>query len=383
METRRESEAEEWAESWRNDHLRTLAAFANSGDGGILKIGVNDKGEVVGVRNAKKLAEEIPGIVSSKLGFFPQVEARTSDGKEYVVVRIRSQPSAASYNGRFYIRSGSATREISGREIVELQMEKEGIAWADRKADGASEDDLSREALEYLVRLGKSKRRLPDGSSADNALGILRHLDLIRDGRITISAALLFHPRPESLFPGACVRIGAFSGDGRLLRDDSIEGPVIMQPEETVEALYEKHIQGTYSIKGLYRETERPYPDRAVREAVLNMIVHRDYSVPRPSTVRVYPDRVEMFSYGGLPKGWTVQKLLSDHETMPRNYKIARAFYSAGLAEQWGTGIKAIFDSCREAGLPDPEYSEADGGVRLVLRRAESAPRLGILGKDS
>jgi len=363
-----ENQAVEYKESWNDRHLATLAAMAN-GSGGVLFIGKNDDGVATGIRNARKLMEELPNIINNKLGFLPTVEPKTENGHECVEIMIKSQPSPVSYNGRFYVRSGSTTHEIKGHEIIELYLKKEGISWTDRVAAEISINDLSTQALEYLVRRGKERKRLPEYVSSDNPSAIMRYLDLMETDKLTLAGALLFHPRPGSVLQGAYLEIGVFSSDNRLLRDDHVEGPLITQPEEALEVLFEKHIQGEYYIDGVERKTKYAYPRGALREALINAVVHKDYSFMYPSTVRVYPDRVEIFNYGRLPEGWTVETLLSEHESIPGNFRLARAFYSAGLSEKWGSGIEKIFNECKLAGIVEPEYRTNGREVRIIFRK--------------
>ena len=363
-----EKQVVEYEESWNDKHLAVLSAMAN-GSGGVLFIGKNNDGATTGVRNARKLMEELPGMINSKLGFLPSLEPKKDNGLEYVEVWVKSQPSPISYNGRFYVRSGSTTNEIKGHEIIELHLRKEGISWTDKVSEKTLLSELSPMALEYIVKRGKEKRRLPEYVSMDNPLALLRHLDLMEGDRLTLAGALLFHPRPGSVIQGAYMEIGVFSSDNRLLRDDHVEGPLITQPEEALELLYEKHIQGEYYIDGIERKTRYPYPKGALREALVNCAVHKDYSFMLPSTVRVYPDRVEVFNYGKLPDGWTLETMLSGHESIPGNFKLARAFYSAGQSEKWGSGIQKIFCECRDAGIDDPEYRTEGNGVRVIFRK--------------
>jgi ATP-dependent DNA helicase RecG len=197
---------------------------------------------------------------------------------------------------------------------------------------------------------------------------LLRHFDLLDGDAMRKACAILFHPEPDRVVLGAYVEIGIFSAEGELLREDTVKSPAIMQPEAAVNLIYEKHIQGTYRIDGLFRETEYAYPRVAVREALTNAIVHRDYSVFLPTAVSIYPDSLEIMNYGGLPAGWTVDKLLAKHNSVPRNFRMARVFHDAGLIEKWGTGINTIFKACREAGTADPEYEVGKGEVRVTFR---------------
>lgn len=362
-----ESEREEWKRVWNDKCLENISAFANA-DGGVLIIGKNDDGSMEGVSNASKLMDDVPNIVYSKFGFLPRIERVAVDGKECIEVYIKPQSRPISLDGRFYIRSGSTTRELSGKELEDLIMERRGITWTDFLAIDVEVKDLSEEAIGYMANLGIDKGRLPRYAVSEGPVPLLKHFDLLDGKAMRKACAILFHPEPDRVVLGSYIEIGVFSAEGKLLREDTVKCPAIMQPEAAVNLIYEKHIQGTYRIDGLFRETDYAYPRVAVREALTNAIVHRDYSVFLPTAVSIYPDSLEILNYGGLPQGWTVDDLLAKHSSVPRNFRMARVFHDAGLIEKWGTGINTIFNACREAGVADPEYSANNREVRVTFR---------------
>jgi ATP-dependent DNA helicase RecG len=110
----------------------------------------------------------------------------------------------------------------------------------------------------------------------------------------------------------------------------------------------------------------------------LNAVVHKDYSTGIPIQIRVYKDKVNIFNSGGLPDGWTVDKLLSWHESSPRNPLIAGAFFRSGMIETWGRGIEKIMTACREEGKPEPLFDSSQSGVR-VLFTDNAQPASGII----
>lgn len=160
----------------------------------------------------------------------------------------------------------------------------------------------------------------------------------------------------EKFVTGAYIQIGEFTDNGILKRDDYVYGPVICQPERALEILYDKYIPGTYLYDGIFRRSFFRYPQDALREAILNATQHKDYSIPRPIFIRVYPDHIWINNAGDLPTGWDKKMLVGPHTLMPRNPKMALAFYVAGLTEKWGQGIEKILDVCKEAKCQRPKF---------------------------
>jgi ATP-dependent DNA helicase RecG len=185
------------------------------------------------------------------------------------------------------------------------------------------------------------------------------------------SGAVLFMGNPWGVSHATPVKIGAFNERGVLLRDDVVECPVIMQPDRVMDILLNKYVQGTNEVVGLMMTVKYPYPERALREAVMNAIVHRDYSSVVETCIRVYPDRVRISNPGRLPNGWTKDGLAGEHGSEPANPKIARAFFSMGYIEKYGTGIGMMRGECAAAGVPEPEYVVEKRVVGVIFRLPE------------
>lgn len=366
-----ESESIEWKRSWSDKCYKVLAGFSNV-SGGILILGKDDDGTVYGLKSPEKLMEDIPNGVKDKLRFIPALERFSDNGRECIRITVRPQKHPVYYDGQYYVRAGSVTTLLEGHELTLALMKREGISWTDRVADGIDASDLSKDAVDYFVGLARDKGRIPIYAGSDNVPAILKHLDLLEDGKLRIAGALLFHPEPDHIVLGTTIDIGVFSEDGALLRDDVIRGPLIMQPDKAVEMLYEKHIQGTYYIDGMERKTRYDYPKAAIRESIMNAVIHKEYSRFLPVTVRIYPDRLEIFNHGKLPEGWTIDRLIGEHGSEPRNFRMAKVFYDAGRIERWGVGIGTILRSCRDSGMPDPKFEVFSGGLRITFTPAVS-----------
>ena len=120
-------------------------------------------------------------------------------------------------------------------------------------------------------------------------------------------------------------------------------------------------------MRGVERKDVWDYPLPALREAVINALIHRDYLEPGDVQIKIYDDRIWFWNPGKLPEGLTVDMLKRDHPSIPRNRLLATVFYFAGLIEKWGSGTKRIVELCREQGLPEPDFKEEMGGFSVVF----------------
>jgi len=365
-----ESEQIEWKESWSDNYLETICAFANSQSGGSLVIGKNDKGEIVGIRNAKKLLEEIPNTVKNLMNFHPNVEAFSEEGKTFIIVSIKPQDEAVDLRGVFYRRSGSTTVRVTGRDLKPFIMERGGLVWTDLISKKAKLSDISPEAVSAFIKRGQEVKRISPSADPKDVEGVLRHYKLMTDEGLTNAGALLFSNDPTNTSYAAVTKIGLFATkNGRLLMEDIINGPVIFQPDETLKRLIDKYTQPRFRIKDFLTRVEAyQYPPEALREAIINAVVHRQYMSRQETTIRVYPDSVEIYNPGNLPKGWTEETLLAKHNSEPANPLIARVFHDMGLIEEWGVGISFIREECEKAGIPEPLYDVDVDGIRIIFR---------------
>jgi ATP-dependent DNA helicase RecG len=367
-----ESQTEEWKESWRADYLNTLCAFANT-DGGTMFIGKNNKGDVVGVRNHKKLLEEIPNSVYNKLNFHPVVKEVTENGKIMVTVNIEPQKEAIFLDGCVHIRSGSTTVKLAGSQLIEFLLKKSGRSWTDISTDEVKMNELSQEAIDFFVKKGMESGRMSPAAKGNSNESLLRYYKLMGDDGLRRSGAILFLEYPGMTFHSPTIKIGAFTGDGTMLRHDKIDCPVIMQPDKVMGVLLDKYIQGVDEVERLMMVRKYPYPVKALRESVMNAITHRDYSSVAETYIKVFPDRVVVSNPGKLPDGWTTDRLLKEHESKSPNPNIAHAFYDIGYNEKWGRGIEMIRKECEAMGIPMPIYTAENGRIAVMFKEAPKA----------
>jgi len=163
------------------------------------------------------------------------------------------------------------------------------------------------------------------------------------------------------------VRIGRFKTETTIIDDKWIKGNLFQQFEETLNILRQS-ISVRYEIKGIEREDVWDYPIPALREAVLNALIHRDYfDIANFIVIKVYDGHIWFSNPGGLPEGITLEELKRPHKSFLRNPLIAKVFYLAGYIEQYGSGTVRMVEWMREAGLPEPEYKEEMGGFSVYF----------------
>lgn len=367
VSTKQESQYTEWKESWKDDYLKCLCAFANT-IGGTLYVGINDKGKVIGLRDAKKLLENLPNKIRNKLGVIADVRLCESEDAEYVSIEVPAYHYLVSYEGKYYKRTGSTTQELSGRELEDVLLKRRNKSWDELSLPGVSIDELSEHAFEVFRK--KCLDRQPDnrGILHDSREVILRNLQLIApDGYLTHAAVLLFHPHPEKFFFGATIQVGYFRSESDLAYHDEFSGALIEQVDKLEDIIFTKYLKPHISYDGFQRLERYIVPRIALREGLLNAIVHRDYASYNNIQIKVFDDHIVIYNPGHLPDNWTIQDLTLPHYSCPYNPLIAGAFTKTGEVEKWGRGIETMLRACKEANMPKLKY-EYKGSYALIFK---------------
>jgi ATP-dependent DNA helicase RecG len=178
------------------------------------------------------------------------------------------------------------------------------------------------------------------------------------------------------------VKIGRFrANDYDLLFQETAEGNLIHLLQDVPEILNKKFFVKPVHFEGLLRIEKGEYPVAALREMLLNALVHRDY-MGSTVQIRMYDDRFSIWNEGMLPQGLTLEALKQQHSSRPRNPVLADVCFKGGYIDAWGSGTLKIINSCRDAGLPEPEIKEKDGGIMVTLLKdiltREQLQKLGL-----
>lgn len=199
----------------------------------------------------------------------------------------------------------------------------------------------------------------------------MEKLHLKNAGFLTNAAMLLFSADPEKWLLGAFAKIGYFETDADLLYQDEIHGSILDQVDKIVELVYLKYMKAKISYEGIQRIERYFVPEEALRESLLNAIIHNNYSSGIPIQISVYEDRLYIANCGQLPESWTVENLMAKHASQPFNPHITHVFYLAGFIESWGRGIEKICDACRKDGIPQPKYTIHTGDIMIKFTAPE------------
>ena len=362
-----ESQHLEFKRLWKDEYLKWICAFANT-NGGTLMLGYNDQGEAVGLKNIDKLLEDIPNKVRDVLGILIDVNLITENNLSTLHLKVAPYPYPISYKGEYHYRSGSTKQELKGAALDKFLMRKQGITWDAVPVPGVKITDLNEKALNYFREQAIHNQRLPNTLINESSAGLLEKLRLTTGDYLKRAAIMLFHPEPDYFVTGAVIKIGAFgTSNADLLHHDEITGNLFTQVEEALEVIKLKYLKASISYGELYRKERFPLPIPALREALLNAVVHKDYASHTAIQISIYPNKLMLWNPGQLPESWTLEKLLSKHESIPYNPDIANAFFRAGLIESWGRGIERIIEACQQDNYPAPQWKLEPNGLWVVF----------------
>ncbi len=354
----------EFKTNWHDEHLKIITAFANS-QGGKIYFGVDDKGNIIGIKDAKKLLESLPNKIRNRLGITVSVNLLTQENKEYIEIDVKPSNFPVSCDGKFYIRSGSTTQELTGQELANFLLEKSGITWDELFEERARLEDIDLSTLTKFKNLAKDK--IPSIVQDENPVMILEKLKLIENGKIRRAGVLLFGKNPQKLYLQAFVKVGKFKSPTEILFHDLIEGNLFEQLEKTVDILKSKYLMSRIEFEGIYRREKLEYPYTALREAIINALIHRDYSGTSHIQIRVYDDKLVIMNEGELPPDLPIEKLKTEHISKPKNPLLASVFYLAGFIEAWGSGTLKIVEECKREGLPEPDFENEYNVMKVIF----------------
>ncbi|WP_262363743.1 RNA-binding domain-containing protein [Aliarcobacter cryaerophilus] len=369
-----ESQNIEFKQSWRDEYIKWLSAFGNT-DGGKLYIGVDDKGEIKGIDNAKKLLEDIPNKVRDILGIMVDVNLLQDEDKEYLEIITHKYPYPISYKGSYYYRSGSTTQELKGVALDKFLLRKQGKTWDSVPVPYFGATDLDPYAFKLFREKAEKKRRIDPELLKENDDVLVDKLRLREGDYLKRAAALLFAKEPMKYVMGSLIKIGYFKSNTELIYQDVIEGNLFEQVDKVMELIFTKYLSAFITYEGIQRVESFPISELAFREALINAVVHKDYSSQNSIQISVYDDKLLMWNAGDLPQNWTIDTLLRKHTSEPHNPLIAYPFFLAGYIESWGRGIEKIIEESQKFNGITPQFKWENGlWVEFYFNTDKSSP---------
>ena len=369
----------EYKQSWHDDYIKWVCGFANA-QGGVIYIGKDDNGNVVGIDDFKKLMDDIPNKIKNAIGIMVVVNLHEETGKYFIEIVTHPYSVPISLRGRYYYRSGSTKQELTGASLNEFLLKKSGKTWDDVLEPRASFDDIDEKTVSTFLKASENAGRLPENEGL--ALSeLFEKLRLTENGHLKRAALILFGKDPGKFYPNTFVKIGRFGKPARLSGGDDAdikfqeteEGNLIRLLQAVLNQLNHKFLIRPIEFEGMHRIEKGEYPVAAIREMLLNALVHRNY-MGAPIQIRVYDDKLSIWNEGTLPDGLTLEALKRSHSSRPRNPIIADVCFRGGYIDAWGRGTIKIIDTCKQAVLPEPEMKELDGGFIITLFKDNITP---------
>lgn len=359
-----ESDQVEFKESFSDDVIISLVAFANS-KGGKVYVGIHDNGTISGVNLGKESINKWINEIKNKTNpsLLPDFEEIEVDGKKIVVLYTIEYPvKPVSMKARFYKRVSSSNHLMSITEIANEHLKTINSSWDFYIDSNHSLQHISYEKVNRCVEQMKRYTLFDRFKTADE---FLEKFEIVRNNQLTFGAYLLF---AKDYCAISDVQIGRFKGSTTIIDSLSLNSDIISEVDEIM-LFIKKHLNVEYIITGEPQRTERfDYPPEAIREVIVNMIAHRDYRDSSASIIKIFDDRIEFYNPGRLYGDQSVSDLLSgNYVSKSRNKLIAKVFKELGLIESYGSGIGRIRKICSEYGLIEPEFKEVSSGFMVTL----------------
>ena len=385
----KENTTTEFKKEYVDEIKKTIVAFANT-DGGDLYIGLNDNGSVEGVPDAAgtmlKVSNSIRDAIKPDVTLFVNTEIIIIESREIVKVRVQKGTASPYYlAGKgirpegVYIRQGASSVPATETAIIRMIKETDGERYETVRS-------LNQDLTFVEATKAFENRNVPFGQNQYKTLKLMT-----TDGVFTNLGLLLSDQCCHS------IKLAVFEGTDKSVFKDRREltGSVLKQMNEAY-AFIDRYNGTRAEISGLYRTERRDYPPVAVREALLNMLVHRDYAFSAGSLISIFDDHIEFVSIGGLVKGISFDDMMLGI-SLARNENLANVFYRLSLIEAYGTGVPKIVqaydketikpeivtsDNAFKISLPNcnyvrslPEQSEMPGELFKLLKNRESIAR--------
>ena len=374
----KESEYLELKKELTDNIKKAIIAFANT-NGGTIYIGIDDNGKVEGLRDAAKDLESLSGMIregiKSDLTLHTKMYIQKIEGKDVIILNIEEGPNKPYY----LAEKGIKTNGVFVRHgISSTPLNEEGIKLLlKQNSDSEFEKSLSNNqelTFNYMNKMFE-KQKIIINKTKMQSLGLINN-----NGTYTNLALLLSDQCPYS------IKCAIYNGNNKIEFQDRKEfpGSLFEQLDEVFKYLdmFNK-VKGI--IKGLYREDTKDYPDYAIRESLLNAVIHRDYNFKGSVLVHMFNNRIEIVSLGGLVSGITIKDVLKG-VSEPRNHLLANIFFRLTLIESYGTGIGKILESYKNTNhkplfdnsdnvfvvtLPNINYVEKKNEVQLEAMTKE------------
>jgi len=352
--------------------LKTVCAFLNH-KGGAIYFGVDDKNKLIGQDVSDSTIRSISQKIRQKIKpeISPEVKVLEIKSKKVIEVKIKEGSSKPYYlDGVAYKRTGTESPAISPEELERIILDKKKRYWDSEICDGAKLEDIDENKVRWFLREAKKERGL-NITEYTPVKEVLMKLKLLQDKNPINAAMLLFAKKPWFLQSEVkCIRFFGNKPVKPYIDFQTLEGNVIDLIDGAEEFVLKNIKKSIWLVPGqVQREEKYEYPSGAVREAIINAVVHRDWESPSKVQVRVFDDYIEIWNPGKLPDGWTVEKLKQKHESIPKNPLLFKQLFLIKYVEDVGGGTVDMIGLCNAWGIPEPEFEDMGTSIIVTFRK--------------
>ncbi|HHV6060350.1 TPA: ATP-binding protein [Legionella pneumophila] len=359
--------------------FETACAFLNL-KGGFVIFGVKNNGELVGQNVSDNTKQEIANEIRK---IEPTVSIdihylHLNNEKQIIVLEIPAGKHVPyTYDGRPFERTTSTTSRMNQHRLEQMIIKRNYLNhdWEEQLTDEFQIDDLDHQEIISTIKEGISKNRITPTAIDYSIERILDNFKLIKDGKLTNAAVVLFAKNPEKIFSRCEIKMARFRGRTKVegFIDNQWERRNAFQLITLAHHFANRHLPiASYFVPGKLQRIDEPaVPQLALREALINAICHKDYNVRSTTSLAIYDDRLELWSPGGLLPEIKIEQLKEPHNSYPRNELIADVFYKRGWIEKWGTGTTRMIEYCRKNNTPEPEFTDSTNGFSVIFNFKE------------
>ena len=356
-----------------DEALISMVAILNKHKFGYVIFGISPNKDIIDLdivdQSIRKISQKIKKI-EPKLT--PSIQQVIVDKKNILVISFNGNQAPYTYDGRAYIRSGDEDNKMSQKEYEEILLKNKKSKWDEEICKFAKLGDIDQKKINWYLHQRDNKRNI-SGNIKISKKNLIENLKILSNGRPTNAGILFFGKYPQKFFVNARLHLVCF--DGNKNTDSTIDSlecdGVLWEMVEMAEKFIKRNIKISGERTENFRRIEKfEYPIKAMREAIINALVHRNYEENGNVRVFIFDNRIEVINPGRFPDGVTPGK--PKHN--PVNALLCQYFYDVGYIEKYGSGIALINDLAKQHGIVKPKYKFNDVETVLIFQKKQTLP---------
>lgn len=370
---------------WETDSLELICGIANAG-GGYVLLPTSQKDYSSGLRRTRRKFESIPDSITQDLGLTCPITPVMEGNEFFLEIDVPAAQEPLALHGVYWLYEDGVNTRQTYESISRSWRDEATTPWELKTLPYVEDEDLSGEALVAIAGIPLSNMDATSGTLTDTVKSRLDHLGLThpRTGKVNNAAAVLLCANPARFVPGATVHIESFEVDGSPAGlEDEVIGPLPQQIDDTVRLIMDTYLPSISTARAF---TNACPPESAVREAVTNALLHKDYASGVPVRITVSPQRLVIQNVGAVPAGWTEEDFVREHAPHFRNPVLATAARLLEITPGWGEGVRTMREGCIQAGAELPNFDLSPEHTAVVFplpatKRGAAAVRAKAGGK--